>query len=205
MYKFNKKRKKKDEEIDSWVYILLLTSTTILAWVLGKFDFEFGKVTLTLGIFIYPFLYFLANIITKKYGVKETINAITYSAGLMLLFAMVAGILTEQEIEYLPLTGELFGYMMSQAINLCIYFYLYMNTMMNKMVLLGNYIFAMLVNNFIAMFFTSRMVLLKTFWRSFLAIILIQAIISIVLIFFDNKKIEPKVYKQLTKNAKSGK
>ncbi len=197
-----KKRKKKDEEIESWVYILLLASTTILAWVLNKFDFELGKVTLTAAVFVYPFLFFIANIITKKYGVKETINAITYSAGLMLLFAMVSGILTEQEIDYIPLTGELFGYMMSQAINLCIYFYLYMNTMMNKFLLLANYIFAFMINNFIAMFFTSRMVLLKTFWRSFIAIILIQTIISIILILFDNKKIEPKVYKKLMKDEK---
>ena len=120
----------------------------------------------------------------------------------MLLFAMVSGILTEQEIDYIPLTGELFGYMMSQAINLCIYFYLYMNTMMNKFLLLANYIFAFMINNFIAMFFTSRMVLLKTFWRSFIAIILIQTIISIILILFDNKKIEPKVYKKLMKDEK---
>lgn len=194
-----KKRKKHDEEeVGSWVYILLLASTTILAWVLNKFDFELGKVTLTAAVFIYPFLYFIANIITKKYGVKETINGITYSAGLMLLFAMVSGILTEQEIDYIPLTGELFGFMMSQAINLAIYFYLYMNTLMHKLVLLANYIFVMMVNNFIAMFFSSRMVLLKSFWKSFLVIILIQAAISIVLILFDNKKIEPKVYRKLT-------
>ena len=196
------KKRKNEEEVGSWVYILLLSSTTILAWVLNKFDFEFGKVTLTLAVFVYPFLYFIANIITKKYGVKESINAITYSAGLMLLFAMVAGILTEQEIDYIPLTGELFGYMMSQAVNLSIYFYLYMNTLMGKFVLLANYVFVMMINNFIAMLFASRMVLLRSFWKSFLAIILIQAAISIILILFDNKKIEPKVYRKLIKNEK---
>ena len=61
-----KKRVIKKEEIASWVYILLLTSITILGWVLGKFDFAFGKVTLTIAIFSYPFRYFVANIITKK-------------------------------------------------------------------------------------------------------------------------------------------
>lgn len=198
-----KKRKPEElEEVGSWVYILLLTSTTILAWVLGKFDFEIGKVTLTLAVFVYPFLYFIANIITKKYGVKESINGITYSSMMMLLFVVVVNILTEQEIDYVPLTGELFGCLMSQFINLAIYFYLYMNTMMNKIVLLANYVFAMMVNNFIAMLFVSRMVILKSFWKSFIVIVLIEAIISIVLVFIDNKKIEPKVYKKLVKNGK---
>ena len=63
-----KKRVVKKEEIGSWVYILLLTSVTILGWVLGKFDFSIGKTTLTIAVFAYPFRYFIANIITKKYG-----------------------------------------------------------------------------------------------------------------------------------------
>ena len=68
----SKKRVVKKEEIGSWVYILLLTSITILGWVLGKFDFTIGKVTLTVAVFAYPFRYFVANIITKKYGYKES-------------------------------------------------------------------------------------------------------------------------------------
>ena len=42
-----KKRVIKKVEVESWVYILLLTSITILGWVLGKFDFSIGKTTLT--------------------------------------------------------------------------------------------------------------------------------------------------------------
>ena len=55
----SKKRVVKKEEIGSWVYILLLTSITILGWVLGKFDFTIGKATLTLAVFAYPFRYFV--------------------------------------------------------------------------------------------------------------------------------------------------
>ena len=122
-----KKRVIKKEEIASWVYILLLTSITILGWVLGKFDFSIGKTTLTVAIFAYPFRYFVANIITKKYGYKETMNGISYSACLLLLFAIVASLLGQQDVDYVPLTGELFGYMLSQMINLSIYYYLLIN------------------------------------------------------------------------------
>ena len=102
-----KKRVVREEQVGVWVYVLLLTAVTILGWVLGNFDFSVGKTTLTIAIFAYPFRYFIANIITKKYGYKETFNAISYSACLLLFFAIVANILGQQEIDYVPLTGEI--------------------------------------------------------------------------------------------------
>lgn len=185
----SKKRVVKKEEVGSWVYILLLTSVTILGWVLGKFDFSIGKTTLTIAVFAYPFRYFIANIITKKYGYKETMNGISYSACLLLLFAIVASLLGQHDVDYVPLTGELFGYMLSQMINLSIYYYLLINTKNDKMPYLGSYITAMLVDTLVSMLFASRLVVLASFWKTYFVTILIQAIISIFLIYFDDKKI----------------
>ena len=184
-----KKRVVKKEEIGSWVYILLLTSVTILGWVLGKFDFSIGKTTLTIAVFAYPFRYFIANIITKKYGYKEAMNGISYSACLLLLFAIVASLFGQHDVDYVPLTGELFGYMLSQMINLSIYYYLLINTKNDKITYLGSYIAAMLVDTLVSMLFASRLVVLASFWRTYFVTILIQAIISIFLIYFDDKKI----------------
>lgn len=184
-----KKRVVKKEEIGSCVYILLLTSVTILGWVLGKFDFSIGKTTLTIAVFAYPFRYFIANIITKKYGYKEAMNGISYSACLLLLFAIVASLFGQHDVDYVPLTGELFGYMLSQMINLSIYYYLLINTKDDKIPYLGSYIAAMLVDTLVSMLFASRLVVLASFWRTYFVTILIQAIISIFLIYFDDKKI----------------
>ncbi len=184
-----KKRVIKKVEVESWVYILLLTSITILGWVLGKFDFSIGKTTLTLALFAYPFRYFIANIITKKFGYKETMNGISYSACLLLLFAIVASLLGEHDVDYVPLTGELFGYMVSQMINLSIYYYLLINSDNSKLPYLGSYIAAMLVDTLVSMLFASRLAILASFWRTYFVTILIQAIISVFLIYFDNKKI----------------
>lgn len=184
-----KKRVVKKEEIGSWVYILLLTSVTILGWVLGKFDFSIGKTTLTIAVFAYPFRYFIANIITKKYGYKEAMNGISYSACLLLLFAIVASLFGQHDVDYVPLTGELFGYMLSQMINLSIYYYLLINKKDDKIPYLGSYIAAMLVDTLVSMLFASRLVVLASFWRTYFVTILIQAIISIFLIYFDDKKI----------------
>ena len=185
----SKKRVVKKEEIGSWVYILLLTSITILGWVLGKFDFAIGKASLTLAVFAYPFRYFIANIITKKYGYKETMNGISYSACLLLLFAIVAGLLGEQDINYIPLTGELFGYMLSQMLNLSIYYYLLINSDNSKFPYLGAYVAAMLADTLVSMLFASRLVILTNFWRTYFVTVCIEAIISIFLIYFDDKKI----------------
>ena len=179
------------EEVSSWVYILLLTAVAILGWVLGKFEFNIGNATLTFAIFAYPFRYFIANIITKKYGYKETMNGISYSACLMLLFIIVASLLGQHDIDYIPVTGEIFAYLASQMINLTIYYYLYMNTEGNKLAILATYIFAMLIDNLISMLFISRMTMVDAFWRTYFVTILIEAIISIILINFDEKKVLP--------------
>ena len=180
----------KGEEVSSWVYILLLTSVAILGWVLGNFDFNIGKASLTLAIFAYPFRYFIANIITKKYGYKETMNGISYSACLMLLFIIVASLLGQKDIDYIPVTGEIFAYLASQMINLTLYYYLFMNTDSNKLAILATYVFAMLTDNLISMLFISRMVVVEAFWRTYFVTILIEVIISIILIYFDDKKIK---------------
>lgn len=185
-----RKQVTKVEEVSSWTYILLLTAVAILGWVLGNFDFNIGKASLTLAIFAYPFRYFIANIITKKYGYKETMNGISYSACLMLLFIIVVSLLAQKDIDYIPVTGEIFAYLASQMINLTFYYYLFMNTDNNKLAILATYVFAMLVDNLISMLFISRMVLVDAFWRTYFVTILIEVIISIILIYFDDKKIK---------------
>ena len=189
----------KHEEVSSYIYILLLTAIAILGWSLGKFNFNIGKATLTFAIFAYPFRYFVANIITKKYGYKETMNGISYSACLMLLFIITASLLGERNVDYIPVTGEIFAYLASQMINLTIYYYLYMNTEGNKLSILSTYIFAMLVDNLISMLFISRMTMVNAFWRTYFVTILIESIISIILINFDEKKVLPVTKKRRKK------
>lgn len=181
-------KKKQIEEVPSHIYILLLTSVAILGWVLGKFEFNIGKATITFAIFVYPFRYFIANIITKKFGYKETMNSISYSACLMLLFIIAASLLGQRDIDYIPVTGEIFAYLTSQMVNLTIYYYLFINKFKNEFSLFATYIFVLLIDNLISMLFISRMTMLSSFWRAYFVTIFIEAIISIILVKFDKKK-----------------
>ena len=104
---------------------------------------------------------------------------------------IVSSLLVERNVDYIPVTGEVFGYLASQMINLTIYYYLYMNTNGNKLPILATYVFAMLVDNLISMLFISRMTMVDAFWRTYFVTIFIEVIISIILIHYDEKKILP--------------
>ena len=186
------KKKSKQVEVASWVYILLLTSVTIFGYVLSKFDFTLFKVTLEGGIFVYPFRYFIANIITKKYGYKETMNGISYSALMLLLFIVVASLLSSYDINYVPVTGEIFAYIISQMINLTIYKRLIDNKDNNKIAILATYIFAMLADNLVSMLFASRMMVSKAFFGSYLLTIIIEAVIAFLLIKFSDENVKKR-------------
>ena len=185
------RKKSKQVEVASWVYILLLTSVTILGYVLSKFDFTLFKVTLAGGIFVYPFRYFVANIITKKYGYKETMNGISYSALMLLLFITVSSLLSSYDINYIPVTGEIFAYIISQMINLTIYKRLMDNKDNNKLSILATYIFAMLVDNLVSMLFASRM-MVRAFFGSYLLTIIVEAIVAFILIWFCEKEVKKR-------------
>ena len=116
-------------------------------------------------------------------------NGISYSACLMLLFMIASSLLGEHNVDYVPVTGEIFGYLASQMINLTIYYYLYMNTDGNKLAILATYIFAMLADNLISMLFISRMTMVDAFWRTYFVTIMIEAMISIILINYDTKEL----------------
>lgn len=186
------RKKSRQTEVASWVYILLLTSVTILGYVLSKFDFTLFKVTLAGGIFVYPFRYFVANIITNKYGYKETMNGISYSALMLLLFITVSSLLSSYDINYIPVTGEIFAYIISQMINLTIYKRLMDNTDNNKLSILATYIFAMLVDNLVSMLFASRMMVSRAFFGSYLLTIIVEAIVAFILIWFCEKEVKKR-------------
>ena len=61
------KKKSKNNYDDSWMYILLLTTVTILTYSLSSYTFDILGVSLSYSLFILPIIYLIANYITKKY------------------------------------------------------------------------------------------------------------------------------------------
>ena len=61
--------KKKQEELydDSWLYILLLTTLSILLESLKTYKFQLMGVSISYAIILLPIVYLLVNYITKKF------------------------------------------------------------------------------------------------------------------------------------------
>ena len=56
-----KKKTKVDNYDDSWMYILLLTTLTILTYSLATYTFKLTDIRLTYSIFLLPILYLISN------------------------------------------------------------------------------------------------------------------------------------------------
>ena len=54
-----KKKTKVDNYDDSWMYILLLTTLTILTYSLATYTFKLTDIRLTYSIFLLPILYLI--------------------------------------------------------------------------------------------------------------------------------------------------
>ena len=55
------KKKSKNNYDDSWMYILLLTTVTILTYSLSSYTFDILGVSLSYSLFILPIIYLIAK------------------------------------------------------------------------------------------------------------------------------------------------
>ena len=120
--KGTKRKKINKEEIyeDGWMYVLLLSTLVILISSLGNYKFNIGTTNLTYAIFLLPLVYFLANYITKKYGYRKTIVAISASSVSLVVFNVIMCLIVGKNINLVSISSEFSGYLISQLVNLSI-------------------------------------------------------------------------------------
>ena len=75
-----KKKQLEEEYNDCWIYILLLTTLTILIQSIKSYKFQLMGSYIGYNIFLIPGTYFLTNYICKKYDYKKAMAAIAISA-----------------------------------------------------------------------------------------------------------------------------
>lgn len=168
-----------------WVYILLLSTVVILAQSLKNYTFSFDSVVLTYSIFILPFVYFIANYITKKYGYGKAIVSISVSGLVMVLFGLVMSFATGQGFSFYGICGEFCGYVISQFINLTIYEFLLHNTTSPFILMLLTYIFALVVYYlFYTLIYMNRLIF-DNYWICYFSALIFQGMLCMLLTFFD--------------------
>ena len=185
----SKKRKRviKKEEIyeDGWMYVLLLSTLAILISSLSNYKFNIGVTSLSYSVFLLPLVYFLANYITKKHGYKKTVVAISASAVASVIFNIVMCFIVGRNIDLIVLSSEFSGYIISQFVNLTIYYFLMENTNSPILLIFLTYIFALLTNYMFYTLISLNIIVLDGYWVAYFTTIGIQSIICLMLSFVE--------------------
>ena len=181
---------------DFWIYILLLTTLVIFISSLKSYTFTLLGVELTFAVIFLPFIYFVANYITKMFDYKKTVAAIAISGVMSICFLGIISFAMGKNLILTKHSADFCGYVVSQFFNLTIYQLLLSskkNSLINLFIvnllsLIIFYLFYTLIN--------LKEITYSTYWLGYGLTIIIQGIICIPITILDfkikkkNKKIQ---------------
>lgn len=182
------KRKKVEEQESLSIYIFFLTALAIFVSVLRGITMDIDVYSISLSAFIYPVVFYVLNMITKKFGYHKGLEAMFISAGVMILFMLGSGFIFHKEITIMTYLGFFVSYVSSCFIDLIIYYYLFMNTVVPKIALFTNYLFVVMVNELIYLTFSLNGVLANDFWIVFVLEVGIQSVLAFIFTIYDHSK-----------------
>ncbi len=168
------------------VYLFLLSTVLICLHVMSRFTIELGDVTLSYAVILFSTVYFITNVITKKFDFKKAIMAIVLSSIFMMIFIWFSQYLNAKVLDFYIIFGQLFAYVISQLLNLIIYYYLLVNTILKARWIYMSYLFALSAYYFISILFANRVVMTDLFWPTFFCSVLLSGILAIMYAFYDS-------------------
>ena len=180
-------KKKEVQYEDCWIFILLLTTLTILMESLKTYTFKISGVRLSYSLLLLPFAYFLTNYICKKYDYKKAIAGIAISGVMFVSFSGIMSFAMGERLILTSISGEFCGYVVSQFINLTIYMFLLNNTKSPFILVLLNYIFSLIVYYMFYTLIYLNMIILDNFWKGYFITLAIQFVLCIPITIYDKK------------------
>lgn len=183
------KSRKSIEKYNNDIFMLsmLLSVTCVLAVALKTYQFTIFGNTLTFSLFIVPFIIFISNYITKKYGFKNSLFSTVVSTLMIVAFLLLIDNLTNRQASIMEIGGFIVIYFGSMFVNLLIYYYIILN-MTSQSIMIGlNYLFTLVLNSFLYLLFFHNLVLSNSLWIELTLSFIIEFIISIGLIYCDRK------------------
>lgn len=189
MTKVTRGGRKNQKEVydDSWMYILLLTTLIILIESLKNYTFITNNVSITYSIFLLPFIYLITNYITKKYGYRKSIVAISISGVSLVLFVAIMAFSMGGRIDFSNISGQFCGYVVSQFVNLAIYTFLLENTNSPFFLIYLEYLFSLIVFYMFYILIYLEMLIVDNFWLGYFTVFGIQMILCLPLSIIDKK------------------
>ena len=177
--------KKDRKETDLWVYVLLLTTLLILAKSLTSYTFKIMNVDLPFTLFILPLVFFIIDIIAKKFDYKKSVAAIAISSVVFISFCFIVAYAIDGDYILKSLMGEFCAYIVAAFTNLTIYMFLLNNTESPRLLVVINYMFTLVVYYMIYTMIHLNMIIFDEYWLGYFITLAIQLFISIGLSMID--------------------
>lgn len=178
-------RKTKKLYDDSWMYILLLTTLTILLYSLSTYKFTVSNLELSYSLLGLPIIYFISNYITKKYSYAKTVTAISVSGVSMVLYVLIMNFALGKATILSSISGHFCAYVVSQFVNLMTYYFLQQNTKSPLLLVFLNYIFSLIVFNMFYTLIHLNMMVQDGYWKGYFIALVIQSVVSMSLSLVD--------------------
>ena len=169
---------------DSWIYIMLLSTIVILTESLKNYTFVLTT-KVTYAIFLIPVILLITNYITKKYGFKRSLLAIAISTLSLIAFVAIMYFAIGINFSFSIVSGQVVGYLVCQLVNLFIYCFLLNNTSSPYILVLINYIFALIAFYLAYTVMQANLVIGKDFWGGYFITLVIQLVEIIIITLFD--------------------
>ena len=170
---------------DSWMYILLLSTLVILTESIKKYSITILNVPITLSIVLIPLTLIITNYLTKKYDYRKTIFAIIISTLSLIGFLFITSFAIGKEFLIEPIIGDILAYIMMQIVNLLICYFLLLKIKPNTIIVYGCYLLSLIVFYMTYTLVNLNNMSLDNYWKIYLIIMFIQAIISMPLAIID--------------------
>lgn len=180
------KKKLKIERNDSWVYVVLLSSLSILISSIRKYTFSISGIDVGFTAILIPFIYY---IIVNKYSRKKSIISLLTAVLSVSLYIIILSFALNKKINQIQLASETLPLLISGLVTIFTYRYLLKNTRKNKLLLFLTYMFSVIIYNLLYIMLVINTVSLTNYWERYLLTTIIEFIIFIPLTFIEPKKI----------------
>ena len=182
-----KKKQLEEEYDDCWIYILLLTTLTILIQSVKSYKFTVMGSLISYNIFLIPGIYFLVNYICKKYDYKKAIAAIAISGVIFVGFMVTIEFALGRGLVLSSLVGDFCGYVISQFINLMIYVFLLNNTRSPFILVYMTYLFSIIIYYMIYTLIYLNLVIQDGYWIKYFVTIGIECLLCLPITILDKQ------------------
>ena len=172
---------------DLWMYILLQITLVILLESLKTYTFTIKGVSLTYSLFLLPFVFLITNIIAKRYDYKKAVASISFSGVALVVYVYLMSFALGERLLLMNIGGEFSAYVVSQFVNLTIYLFLLNNTKSPFIIVLLNYIFALIIFYLLYTLINLNIIILDNYWKGYFITLFIQLFICIIITIIDKK------------------